>query len=200
MRHFAVCIASLTVPVLVQQPPITLTFTSDLTDELVPLVQEARQIWAAEGAHIIQVIQEVSGLRFGESAITVLIHRAPSVSGAPIPSSPLKLSSRYPIRMSLIHELGHRLNTAQIRSLPKDWPSGNAGRDGHKLLYLYLYDVWVRLYGQAQADDWVDQEKQWAALGFTFIKEAWEWALQLGADGRAAKLRAIIAASRTQGG
>lgn len=156
-------------------------------------MQEAQRIWATEGIRILQVMEDVSGLKFKENAIVVIVHSAPSVSGAPIPTSPLKLNARYPVRMSLVHELGHRLNASQIRNLPKDWPTGNAGFDGHKLLYLFLYDVWVRLYGRDVADQWVQTEKEWADLGFGFIKEAWDWALALGERGRASKLREIIA-------
>jgi hypothetical protein len=193
------CLAILLVPfacasALAQQPRVGLTFITDQTVELLPVVQEAQKIWASEGDRIIQAMEDVSGLKFEEKAIVVIVHRAPSVSGAPIPTSPLKLNARYPVRMSLVHELGHRLNASQIRNLPKDWPTGHGGLDSHKLLNLFLYDVWVRLYGSEVADQWVQTEKQWADLGFGFIKEAWEWALALGEQGRASKLREIIQA------
>lgn len=141
---------------------------------------------------MIQMLEQVSGFRFQEKVIRVILHAAPSVSGAPIPTSPMKLNVRYPIPMSLLHELGHRLN-ARIPSMPKTWPTGNGALDAHRLLYLYLYDVWVRLYGRETADNWVQIENDWAALGFGFIKAAWEWALSLGEQGRAAQLREIVA-------
>ena len=105
--------------------------------------------------------------------------------------------------MSLIHELGHRLShqllvmdgsAPMFSRLPAAFISGNPGLDSHKLLYLFLYDVWEQLYGSAVADRWRAIERGWADLGFSFIREAWEWADALGREGRRTQLRAIVAA------
>ena len=80
--------------------------------------------------------------------------------------------------------------------MPPDLNTGNSALDGHKLLNLYLYDVWERLYGAAVAQRWRDIERGWANLGFGFIKEAWDWSDSLGREGRAAKLREIVTAAR----
>jgi hypothetical protein len=43
-------------------------------------------------------------------------------------------------KATLIHELGHR-HLSQFRSITKD-------TEDHPLLFLWLYDVWVKLYGE----------------------------------------------------
>lgn len=173
-----------------QEPRLTITFTAT-TEELTPFADSARLIWERDGARIIQAMEDVSGLRFQETEISAIMQGSPSSSGAAVRTSPMRLFVRYPISMSLIHELGHRLNQ-QIKTLPDDMKSGSAGLDAHRVLYLYLYDVWVRVYGEEVARRWLEIERGWAALGFTFIKDAWDWALDLGNEGRAAKLREIV--------
>lgn len=99
MKRLAILLAPFAcASALAQEPRVSLTFISDQTDELLPVVQEAQRIWASEGNRILQVMEDVSGLKFEERAIVVIVHRAASVSGAPIPTSPLKLNARY--RMS----------------------------------------------------------------------------------------------------
>ena len=181
-----------------QEPKAVLTFTAE-KPEHTALADEARRIWTTEGARMLDALEAVSGLRFDEKTISVVLREGSSVSGAPIPTSILRLNVRYPIRMSLLHELGHRLNAAHgIHPGPDapqmSWTTGKIAEDAHRVLYLYLYDLWVRLYGRDTAESWLDIEKGWAALGFDFIKTAWEWAMSLGERGRAAALREIIAA------
>ena len=187
-----------------QQPKIALTFSAERAEHQ-SLADDARQIWAANGARMLAALEAVSGLRFEEKTIAVVLREGPSVSGAPVPTSAMRLNVRYPIPMSLIHELGHRLNAAHgLHSQPNGprmhWATGNLAEDAHRVLYLYLYDVWVRLYGQETADSWVETEKGWAALGFDFTKAAWEWALSLGEQGRATTLREVIAGSKRKPG
>jgi len=168
--------------------------------------EAARRFWESDGVRIVKTMERVSGLRFRDSAITVIMLPKAGSSGAGgTSSSPLRVDIRYPIPMSLIHELGHRLSHQLLvmdesaptySKLPAELNTGNAGLDGHKLLYLYLYDVWERLYGTAVADRWRDIERGWADLGFGFIRDAWDWADSLGRDRRAAKMREIVAAKR----
>jgi hypothetical protein len=151
----------------------------------------ARCFWADDGARIVATMERVSGLRFQDTAITVIMRASAGSSGAGgDPTSPIRVDIRYPMPMSLIHELGHRLSHQVLDA------ARNVGLDGHKLLYLYLYDVWEELYGTAVADRWRDTERGWAELGFGFIKEAWDWADSLGRAGRAAKLRELVAAAK----
>ena len=50
-------------------------------------------------------------------------------------------------KATLVHELGHRMN-GQLRRRPRDI-------DEHRILFLYLYDVWESLYGKEFADQQV---------------------------------------------
>jgi hypothetical protein len=165
----------------VRAQDLKLSFAPD-SERFAAAARQYQATWDAEGPRIIQAMEAVSGLRFGPSEIRVILYEGPSGSGAG--NTPMKLNVRYPLGMTLLHELGHRLNS-QIANRPKDI-------DEHKLLYLYLYDVWLRLYGKDFADNAVETEKKWASQGFYFIKSAWEWALSLNEQERASKLKEII--------
>ena len=79
-------------------------------------------------------------------------------------------------RATLVHELGHRL---QI---------GVAGNeDEHEVLFLWLYDVWTTLWGKQFADEQVIVER--ARRGP--YPRAWDAALALNANERAAKFRRL---------
>lgn len=179
----------------VQQPGPALSFFA-ADPEHSALADSARHIWETDGPRIIEAMERSTGLRFQDRAITVILRAAPSSSGATgDPTSPVRLNVRYPISMTLIHELGHRLNPPQDK-FPPELRTGHRGLDEHKVLYLYLYDVWVLLYGTEKADEWRENEWEWANLGADFIRTAWDWAMSLGKEGRAAKLREIVAANR----
>lgn len=166
--------------------------------EHIDLEDSARRMWRTDGARIIKEMERTTGLRFQDRTITVIMRPKPASSGkGGNPATPLRLDIRYPIAMSLTHELGHRLSH-QLTKLPDELRTGNSGLDGHKLLYLFLYDVWVKLYGKETSDQWREIERGWANLGFEFIKSAWDWSTALGEEGRANKLRQIVAANRSQ--
>ena len=79
---------------------------------------------------------------------------------------------------TLVHEMGHRL----ALTFPR-----NAGMDDHRLLYLFLYDVWTDLYGKAFADRMVRIERR---IGPTY-DAAWAWTLAMTRDERETRLRAL---------
>ena len=54
-------------------------------------------------------------------------------------------------KATLVHEMGHRLSFLLPRT---------AELDDHRLLYLFLYDVWTDLYGRAFADRMVAIERR----------------------------------------
>ena len=87
-------------------------------------------------------------------------------------------------RATLVHELGHRLALA----LPR-----RQGMDDHRLLYLFLHDVWSDVYGHAFADKMVAIERRIPG-GYDY-DAAWAWALAQGAEQR----RATLAALRHEG-
>ena len=92
---------------------------------------------------------------------------------------PMMLRASYPEptkRATLVHELGHRLQV------------GVAGdMDEHEVLFLWLYDVWVELWGQRFADEQVVVER---ARGGPYPK-AWDAALALDRSARAKRFRAL---------
>lgn len=159
---------------------VTLTFAAD-SAAYAPSAAWNQQLWDADGRRIIRVMEAASGLRFRPLDIRVIMYLGVSYTGSD--SLPMHLNVRYPLGMTLVHELGHRLN-GQIRNRPPEV-------DEHRLLYLWLYDAWVALYGRRFADAAVQAEKGWAAQGLTFIVAAWDWALAMTAEQRASLLREL---------
>ena len=138
-------------------------------------------------------MESLSGLEFAETDIKVTVFEGISNSG--LVGTPIKLRASYPTdskKAALIHELGHRLNF-QLVVKPK-------GLDNHRILYLYLYDVWVALYGSSFADEQVAVESgrtlpipfKWFT-GYDY-RSAWKWALSLTPEVRAAMLSDIVKA------
>jgi hypothetical protein len=95
--------------------------------------------------------------------------------------SPMHLRASYPPetkKATLIHELGHRLEV--------DY--SHRGEDDHKVLFLWLYDLWVKLYGQQFADAQVAVEKQRGRM----YPGDWEEALAMSREQRLAKWKAFV--------
>jgi hypothetical protein len=93
----------------------------------------------------------------------------------------MRLRASYPAdtkKATLVHELGHRLQTGVAR---------RSGTDEHETLFLWLYDVWVDLWGREFADAQVLVER--ARRGP--YPAAWDAALALDSAGRAARWRSL---------
>jgi hypothetical protein len=75
-------------------------------------------------------------------------------------------------RATLVHELAHRLIS----------PITPRRFDDHPIIFLFVYDVWVQLWGKEFADAQVAVESQ--RTGRYDYAGAWRDALALGADGR----------------
>jgi len=98
-----------------------------------------------ERDRIIEGLEKISTLRFPEKHVKAEIYEGPSFSGRG--GAPMKLRASYQAeekKGTLVHELGHRMN-AQLKVRPADL-------DEHRLLFLYLYDLYVDLYGKDFAD------------------------------------------------
>lgn len=165
-----------------QDPTIKMAFTPE-SENFVDATRRYQEIWNAEGMKMIEAMQIVSGLRFLEKEISVIVFEGASSSG--FEDKPMKLRASYPDevkRATLIHELGHRLST-QLKNRPKDL-------DEHRILFLYLYDVWAKLYGRTFADRMVEVEKK--RKGIYDYETAWNWALSLSENERAARFREIV--------
>ena len=88
-------------------------------------------------------------------------------------------------RGTLVHELGHRLAA--------DVPFKS---DHHELIFLFVYDVWVDLWGQEFADSQVKVEG--LRKGIVDYEGIWKRTLAIPAAERARRLREITGQSRVQ--
>lgn len=143
-------------------------------------VGEYERIWAADAARIVHTMQEISGLTFTDTAVTAIVFEGVSSSG--FRDTPMRLRASYPLdtkRATLIHEMGHRLQSPLFRRQDEE----------HGPLFLWLYDVWVRLYGQEFADAQVAVERRRRGP----YPRAWDEALALSPRERAERWRAIVA-------
>jgi len=153
-----------------------------------PAADEYRAIWDAEGAHIVAALEAATGFAFSDTPIEMIVHE-----GAPMATydgRTIRLRAGYSPaykRATLVHELGHRLSFLFPRT---------ADLDDHRLLYLFLYDVWTDLYGQAFADRMVAIERR--IPGRYDYDAAWTWALAMTRAERQARLRALRAATQPQ--
>src|SRR5687767_11179648 len=146
-------------------------------------VGEYERIWAADAARIARTMQEVSGLTFSDTAITAIVFEGVSSSG--VGDTPMRLRASYPVdtkRATLIHELGHRLQSPLFRRNDEE----------HGPLFLWLYDVWVALYGKEFADAQVAIEKRRRGP----YPRAWDEALALSPRERAERWKSIVANQR----
>lgn len=151
--------------------------------------EEYRQLWETEGPRIIAAMEAATGLEFPESPIEMIVHQ-----GAPMTAydgRSIRLRASYSPaykRATLVHELGHRL----ALTLPR-----TAELDDHRLLYLFLYDVWTDLYGPDFADRMVRIERR--IPGLYDYDAAWSWALAMTRDERRARLRQLRAQREARG-
>jgi hypothetical protein len=144
---------------------------------------EYRRLWDAEGARIVAALETATGMRFPAASVEVIVSDGPPMTGYDGRSMRLRAgySPSYK-RATLVHELGHLLTL----ELPR-----TAELDDHRLLYLFLYDVWNDLYGQAFADRMVRIERR--ITGLYDYDAAWSWALSLTREQRQARLAAVRA-------
>jgi hypothetical protein len=148
------------------------------------------RIWRSDGARIVAALEGATGLEFPPAGIEVIVSE-----GKPMASFDgrlIRLRASYSPaykKATLVHELGHRLALG-LRREP--------GLDDHRLLYLFLHDVWSELYGPAFADRMVEIERR--IPGPYDYDAAWSWALKQSAEERRARLGAMrVTASRPEG-
>src|SRR3989338_3079120 len=162
-----------------------LEFTPE-SDQFLTAVAEYKTVWESESKKIMAGMEEVSGLKFPNSKIQAVIYEGiSSLNWDDEGNYSLKLRGSYTIEVkkgTLIHELGHRL-IAQITEHPADM-------DEHRVLFLILYDIWSKLYGQEFADEMVKIEK--ARKGVYNYVSAWNWALSFSRQERKNKFQGLI--------
>ncbi|HEV2866849.1 MAG TPA: hypothetical protein VGX37_10050, partial [Allosphingosinicella sp.] len=105
---------------------------------------EYRRLWDEEGARIVAAMEAVTGIAFPDTPIDAIVSDTAPMTA--YDGRSMRLRGRYSPaykRATLVHELGHRL----AFTLPR-----TAELDDHRILYLFLYDVWTELYGRDFAD------------------------------------------------
>jgi hypothetical protein len=167
-----------------QTPPVRITFLAETPADSLA-ADEYRRIWAENETRVVAAMERISGLSFvtpawADTAISARVLEAPANSG--YRARPMRLRSSYssPTKLAtLVHELGHRIQTELF----------TRDEDEHEYLFLWLYDAWVALEGQAWADQQVAVERR---RGDRYVR-AWDRALALTAAQRAERWRAIVA-------
>lgn len=162
-----------------QSPALRIVFQPD-SEEFTEPAREYERIWAKDGARITAAMEEESGLKFDDREVKAMILEVSSSSG--YKDKPMQL--RATKKATLIHELGHRLEADLFHQ----------GEDDHKYLFLWIYGVWVKLYGRAFADAQVAVERQRGRM----YPAAWDFALAFTPEQRTAKWKETMAARRTQ--
>ena len=181
-RSSAVLLVLLTISAFAQQTTLNLIFSPE-SEKYEQATAEYQAIWTTEGKKIIEAMESVSGLRFTEKDVRVIVYEGVSWSG--YRDKPMKLRASYPSEIkkaTLVHELGHRL-IVPIR-IPKA-----KQLDEHRVLFLILYDIWEKLYGREFADHAVAVEKK--RRGTYDYESAWQWALALSNEERAAQFKVL---------
>lgn len=159
-------------------PPVSVT---PVSPAFAPAADEYRRLWQAEGPAMVAAMERVAGLRYPPGAIEILVSEGRPM--AAYDGRTIRMRASYSPaykKATLVHEMGHRL----VLALPR-----NGGLDDHRLLYLFLYDVWADLYGQPFADRMVAIERR---IGPAY-ESAWGWALAMTREQRQARLAALRA-------
>lgn len=153
--------------------------------EYVDSAVEYDKIWKKEGKSIVSAFEKVTGLSFFEDRIAVVVWNWISNSGQ---STRDIMKLRFNLEpedklATLIHELGHRLVMGRVKK--------DAELDAHGVLNLFLYDVWVELYGEDFAKRAVEKESALPRTG-EYYATAWKQALKLSVEERKNRLREIL--------
>jgi hypothetical protein len=159
-------------------PPVTFT---PLAPEFEETAGYYRDLWRAEGARIVAALERESGFAFPDRPLEIILRDGPPMTGFGCTAIRLRGTYTGPVAVgTLIHELGHCLTAAMPRT---------AGLDDHRMLYLFLYDAWAELYGEAFANRMVRLERR--IPGRYDYDAAWRWALAMTREERKARLRRL---------
>jgi hypothetical protein len=151
----------------------------------VAAAEEYRAIWRAEGERISTALEQATELQMEAGPIRAIVFNGVSSSG--YPGWPMRMRADLAPdtkRATLVHELAHRLIS----------PITPRRFDDHPIIFLFVYDVWVQLWGKDFADAQVAVESQ--RTGRYDYAGAWRDALALGAEGRKDRLTQFLAGRR----
>lgn len=160
---------------------VSFTFTPQ-DQSFASAAEDYRRVWVDEGSRIAEAMERTAALSFTENHVEVVVFEGVSMSGGN--GRPMYLRASYPAdvkKSTLVHELGHRL-IAQLRNRPADL-------DEHRVLDLFLYDVWESLWGKDFADQQVIVES--GRTGLYDYAGAWRWAMSLSKAERASRFADI---------
>jgi hypothetical protein len=146
-----------------------------------PAADEYRALWEEEGPRIVAAMEAATGLPFPAAPIEAIVGNGPPMTA--YDGRTIRLRAAYSPaykKATLVHEIGHRL-AMELRD--------TAGLDDHRLLYLFLYDVWTDLYGPDFAERMVRIERRIPGPGD--YDAAWAWALAMSRAERRARLQAL---------
>jgi len=150
--------------------------------EFAAATEEYQAIWKAEGDLIVNALQKATGLVLEPGPIQAIVYEGVSYSG--YRERPMRMRASYPSdtkRATLVHELSHRLiSDVAPRHV-----------DQHPVIFLFVYDVWLELWGKEFADAQVAVES--ARRGRYDYESAWRDALALGAAARAERWSKLVA-------
>jgi hypothetical protein len=165
-------------PVSVAEPVITF---KSYKPEHARSEAQYRQLWCAEGARIMAAMEQATGFAYPAGEVEVFVGNVTPMTA--FGGKAMSLKASYPVyfkRATLVHELGHRLAFTMPRT---------TDLDEHRLLYLFLYDVWSDLYGRDYADRMASIEKR--IVGRYDYAAAWDWALSMSRAERQARLAVL---------
>jgi hypothetical protein len=183
MRATIVCVAVLSGSLVAQERAIRLQMNFTASAESFDVAtKEYREIWASEGERIVAAMERATRLRFETGPIGAVVYEGPSFSG--FGQRPMQLRASYSSatkRATLVHELGHRLVGDLVpRTI-----------DHHSVIFLFVYDVWVELWGQSFADEQVAIEKRRTGP-LADYEGLWRQALDLSSAERARRFQQFV--------
>jgi len=146
---------------------------------------EYMDICNKEGGRIIQALELNSGLQFDIDTVWIKVIGGPSRANY----DTLEMRASYPRdtkKATLVHELGHVLTWDLI---PDDVKPGTAPTP-HYILFLFLYDTWIDLWGKGFAKEQVKVEGK--RKGIFNYAELWEYMLKKNKKHRKKELESII--------
>lgn len=164
-------------------PPLSFTPAST---RFAAAADEYRRLWATDGVRIVAALEGATGLEFPSPPIEVFVNDGPPMTAFDGRTMRLRAGYSAPYKKAtLVHEMGHLISFALPRT---------AELDDHRVLYLFLYDVWTDLYGRDFADRMVAIERR--IPGRYDYDAAWAWALAMTREERRARLGALREAGR----
>ena len=183
MRAMMFCAAILSSTLVAQElvKPLEINFTAS-AESFAAATHQYKDIWTAERSRIVATMERATGLRFEPGPIRAVIYEGPSFSG--FGERPMQLRASYSPptkRAALVHELGHRLMGDLV---PADV-------DHHSIIFLFVYDVWVELWGQSFADEQVTIERARTGSLANYDK-LWTEALALSAGERGLRFKQFV--------